>query len=85
MPPIIRPDTCSTCPHSVRMPNGGLECHEGPPTAHPVVVMTPQGPRVVDVVSAFPPVQPESHCSRHPRIARAIQAGLFTEAITSPE
>lgn len=81
---IIRPDTCSTCPHRVMLSGGKLECHAGPPTAHPVLAMTSQGPRLVDVISIFPPVEPEFHCGAHPRIAAKVRAGLLGEPITPP-
>lgn len=84
MQSIIRPDTCSTCPHRVAMPNNGLECHAHPPLPHPVIAMTPQGPRLVDVVSVFPPVQADFHCGEHPAIARKVRAGLLGEPLTPP-
>lgn len=81
---IIRPDTCSTCAHRVTLSTGRLECRANPPRPEPVIAMTPQGPQLVQVVSIFPPVEPEWHCGAHPRIAAKVKAGLLAEPIMPP-
>jgi Fe-S-cluster containining protein len=69
--PLIRPDTCQTCPFKVRK-GDELECHGNPPAAQAIVVMNEKGPQVAGVISIWPKVAPDTFCGKHP--ARRVAA-----------
>ena len=61
---LIVPDGCKNCRHVTRNAQA-LECHEGPPTPHPLKKPGPRGAvNIVGMVTIFPQVQPEWKCSR---------------------
>ena len=62
MTSIIKANTCSTCGHRFREPNGDIQCRARPPSAHPMIAMTPKGPIVAGACSVFPIVQPDQWC-----------------------
>lgn len=65
--PIIRPDTCQTCPFKVRK-GDELECHGNPPVPHPVIVVGEGNqPKVIGIVTVWPKVAPDTFCGMHPK------------------
>jgi len=75
---IIRLDTCSTCPlrHQV---GAELQCRAEPPNATALLVPGPMGQVQVQVIAAFPVVQPDWWCGSHPSIAAKARAGLLAQ------
>lgn len=74
--PIIRPDTCQTCPFKVRK-GQKLECHGGVPTAQAIIHFDDQQARVVGCVTIWPEVQEHDFCAQHPK-RRLAQAEVLT-------
>lgn len=60
---IIRQNTCATCAYKVRE-GGEVYCRLNPPVSHPVIGMTPKGPQVAAMVTAFPKVNDEWWCGQ---------------------
>jgi hypothetical protein len=75
MRPLIRARTCRACAHS-QIEGAQRTCHAHPPSAHPILMPTPQGPRPVGTTSAFPIVQDNEWCGEwRARIETAAGTG----------
>lgn len=55
---------CSTCKYHVGA-GAELYCRFNPPVVHPVIGMTPQGPRPAGQVTLFPKVEPSWWCGQY--------------------
>jgi hypothetical protein len=69
---LLKSDTCATCAHRYRE-NKEIQCRRNPPAAHPILVGTPQGPRLAGTLSVFPVVQETQWCGEHKKLIVAAR------------
>jgi hypothetical protein len=67
--PVFQPNTCSTCPFSLRV-GGGRECHGGVPSVH--VVPQPGG---MKSITTWPKVRDDEWCAVHPHRRTGVIQG----------
>ena len=73
--PLIKADTCSTCPYKVREQDE-LLCKLNPPNTTSIIAMMGGKPQILGKVTQYPTVKADDYCHQHP--ARKMRATIMS-------